>query len=256
MESLWVNRNLEKNGGFETLWVILRCHTLGAAPLPAIPVAATPSAQPPRLPHLQRSTLGCHTSSAAPFGCHTCSAAPWAATPAAQPHWLPHLRHRPSAAPIAAQPPGLPHLQRSRSTASLFSHLQHSPLGCLSCSAASWLPQPRCSLLGCPSRTFSMVPGVGHWPRSLRGHHCAARGASPCLVLTHLSTAAGKSCCFVASLGRRPRQTSSSGISSAHGGNPAASASKSFHSFVPSRSWRPKVQASPCALANSSMSVV
>ena len=24
LESLWVNRNLEKNGGFETLWVILR----------------------------------------------------------------------------------------------------------------------------------------------------------------------------------------------------------------------------------------
>ena len=23
LESLWVNRNLEKNGGFETLWVIL-----------------------------------------------------------------------------------------------------------------------------------------------------------------------------------------------------------------------------------------
>ena len=26
LESLWVNRNLENNGGFETLWVILLLH--------------------------------------------------------------------------------------------------------------------------------------------------------------------------------------------------------------------------------------
>ena len=35
LASLWVNRNLEKNGGFETLWVILRpCASCRAYPIP------------------------------------------------------------------------------------------------------------------------------------------------------------------------------------------------------------------------------
>ena len=61
--------------------------------------------------------------------------------------------------------------------------------------------------------------GVMHCPCSLRGHHCAACGASPSLVLTNLSTKAENFAASSLLLGV-VHDTSSSGISSAHGGKP------------------------------------
>jgi len=146
--------------------------------------------QPPRLPQ-----LACSAASLPPLQCSLP-----ADTIAPRPHWLRHLPRSLLAASLAAQSPCLPHLRCSLSAATPAAQAHRLPRLQCNLSDATIAAQPY------TPRTFSMVPGVGHWPRSLRGHHCAARGASPCLVLTHLSTAAGKSCCFVASLGRRPRQ--------------------------------------------------
>ena len=212
----------------------LSCHPCSAGTHPA-----TLTVQPPRLPRLQRS----------PLGCHHCSAALWAATPSVQPlvqqmaatrvvghPRLPQLACSLSAALTALQPQWLPPLQCSLPADTIAAqHHWRSSLPCPpTCGAASWLPH-HCSTASFPltPRTSPVAPGVGYWSRSRRGHHRAAHGASPGLVLPNLCIAAEN---FAA---LSPPSGSSStypppALAPPTEKNPAASASESVYCSVSS----------------------
>ena len=141
-----------------------------------------------------------------------------AALTALQPHWLPPLQCSLPADTIAAQP-----------------HWRSSLPCPPTCGAASRLPH-HCSTASFPltPRTSPVAPGVGYWSRSRRGHHRAAHGASPGLVLPNLCIAAEN---FAA---LSPPSGSSStypppALAPPTEKNPAASASESVYCSVSSQ---------------------
>ena len=184
-------------------------------------MAATPVVGHPRLPQ-----LACSLS---------------AALTALQPHWLPPLQCSLPADTIAAQP-----------------HWRSSLPCPPTCGAASWLPH-HCSTASFPltPRTSPVAPGVGYWSRSRRGHHRAAHGASPGLVLPNLCIAAENFAALSPPSGVL-LDISSSGISSAHGEKPGCICLgvRLLLRLLPSRSGLPQVYPSPRELAISSTSVV